>query len=265
MPYFIAMNPLFGQNIILSGQKRRATQKRLEIEQSIHKVYQEALHNKTAAIPLQEQQAWNKMFRTKHAAWWAENNQRKITESKASIAEQASRDAFLKDPNCKILEGVECAVFAKAMDHSFSRAWFRKGLLHRSDGPAIKTDLQEMWFLNGVVHRAEGRAICNHGETAYYQKGKIHNDDGPAQTLNRDGKLIYNYFIDSKLHRVDGPAVLEWNVAKRELMNQKWFLRGKLHRECGPAVIGEQVQFFLQGEELDYDEFLDKLCILEYS
>jgi hypothetical protein len=50
----------------------------------------------------------------------------------------------------------------------------------------------------------------------------------PKCTTSVDG--LREWYLDGKLHRVDGPA-LEWDDGTKE-----WWLNGKLHREDGPAI-----------------------------
>lgn len=45
-----------------------------------------------------------------------------------------------------------------------------------------------------------------------------------------DGLGVKRWFINGKLHRLDGPAV-EWNNGTK-----LWYINGKLHRENGPAI-----------------------------
>ena len=41
---------------------------------------------------------------------------------------------------------------------------------------------------------------------------------------------VKRWYLNSELHREDGPAV-EWNNGRKE-----WHINGQLHREDGPAV-----------------------------
>lgn len=62
--------------------------------------------------------------------------------------------------------------------------------------------------------------------TVYMQHGKPHCEDGPA-VVSKDRR---EYYIDGRLHRLDGPAVETTNGFKM------WFNKGMLHRTDGPAV-----------------------------
>jgi hypothetical protein len=55
-----------------------------------------------------------------------------------------------------------------------------------------------------------------------------------------------HWYLNGKLHRVDGPAV-EWSDGTKE-----WHLNGKLHREDGPAVE------YANGER---EWFVDGWCV----
>lgn len=80
--------------------------------------------------------------------------------------------------------------------------------------------------------------------------GKLHREDGPALIDNEGVKWYYN----GKLHRDDGPAQILtdgtqfWYRYGRKHRNggpatiyasggQRWLLNGKYHREDGPAII----------------------------
>jgi len=65
------------------------------------------------------------------------------------------------------------------------------------------------------------------GDKSWYLNDKLHRIDGPAYE-GADGSKIW--YHDNKLHRVDGPAV-DWADGSKE-----WWLDGKLHRTNGPAV-----------------------------
>ena len=52
--------------------------------------------------------------------------------------------------------------------------WFKDGLLHREDGPAIEfPDGCKYWIVNGAYHREDGPAIeFSNGERYYYLNGQ---------------------------------------------------------------------------------------------
>ena len=63
------------------------------------------------------------------------------------------------------------------------------------------------------------------GSKRWYLNDKLHRVDGPAKEWANGDKCWY---LNNKLHRKDGPAV--------EFANSKhWYLNGLLHREDGPA------------------------------
>ena len=50
------------------------------------------------------------------------------------------------------------------------------------------------------------------------------------------------WYLNNKLHREDGPAVIDGE-------RQVWYLNGKRHREDGPAYIDGDIQaWYLNGE-----------------
>jgi hypothetical protein len=60
--------------------------------------------------------------------------------------------------------------------------WYKYGLLHREDGPAIeKADGTKEWYLNGKLNRKNGAAIeYPNGVRTWYTNGKLNRRDGPA-------------------------------------------------------------------------------------
>jgi hypothetical protein len=67
------------------------------------------------------------------------------------------------------------------------------------------------------------------GSKAWYVDDKLHRLDGPAYE-GADGSK--QWYVDDKLHRLDGPAIEYADGSKR------WYVDGKRHRLDGPAVEG---------------------------
>lgn len=129
------------------------------------------------------------------------------------------------------------------------RQWFRKGKLHRYDGPAIirnidpnekclyddyhvvsetQKNIFEGWYDQGLLHRFGGPAVIYHdGKKEWYQHGKLHRLGEPAVIFPDGNELWYQH---GKLHRMDGPAVILDGT-------RLWYQRGQLHRFGGPASI----------------------------
>ena len=88
------------------------------------------------------------------------------------------------------------------------KEWYKNGLLHREDGPAVvKADGTKEWYLNGKFHRVDGPAIERvNGDREWYRHGQCHREDGPA-IEHADGEKAW--LINDGYHREDGPAI-EW-------------------------------------------------------
>lgn len=102
-----------------------------------------------------------------------------------------------------------------------SVSWYKDGLLHREDGPAIvdKRKGTQEWWLNGERHRLDGPALIFQNNHQYwFQFGKIHSDDGPA-IIRGDSK---EWWKNGFLHREDGPAIEDGRNGR------SWFLNGRL-------------------------------------
>ena len=88
------------------------------------------------------------------------------------------------------------------------------------------------------------------GTKSWYLDGKLHRIDGPAIEDANGSKYWY---LNGKLHRVDGPAVEYADGSKR------WYLNGKLHRIDGPAVenANGSKYWFLDGKQLTQAQWLE--------
>jgi hypothetical protein len=81
------------------------------------------------------------------------------------------------------------------------------------------------------------------GTQAWWLNDKLHREDGPA-IIRPDGNK--SWFLNGKRHMEDGPAYIDSNGT------QEWYLNGNLHREDGPAIIwpdGRQ-EWYLNGKEI---------------
>ena len=63
-----------------------------------------------------------------------------------------------------------------------ARYWYRNGLRHREDGPAVeRPNGTKFWFRNGLRHREDGPAVeYPDGSKYWYRNGQLHREDGPA-------------------------------------------------------------------------------------
>jgi hypothetical protein len=67
--------------------------------------------------------------------------------------------------------------------------WYKNGLLHREDGPAIA------YFREGEL-----------GEVIWFKQGKRHNTKQPNIFLLENGTSSITWYYENWLHREDGPA-----------------------------------------------------------
>ena len=62
-------------------------------------------------------------------------------------------------------------------------------LLHRLDGPAIKTSTGEDWYVDGKRHRVDGPAAdYTNGDKYWLMYGNLHRVDGPAIEYSNGSK-----------------------------------------------------------------------------
>lgn len=72
-----------------------------------------------------------------------------------------------------------------------------------------------------------GKIVNKLGTIKYYLNDKLHKKDGPAVIIPNGDKYWY---LNDLFHREDGPAI-EWNNGSKQ-----WYKNGKLHRINGSAV-----------------------------
>ena len=80
-----------------------------------------------------------------------------------------------------------------------SRFWYRNGLLHRDDGPAIEyANGDRYWYRNGKLHREDGPAMEHaDGSSEWFRNGERHRDDGPAvEHANGDRYWYWEDLVD---------------------------------------------------------------------
>lgn len=70
------------------------------------------------------------------------------------------------------------------------------------------------------------KIVDQNGTVKYYLDGRLHRMDGPALEYKNGRKEWYHH---GKMHREDGPAI-------ETVTYKAWFIDGKLHRVDGPAV-----------------------------
>jgi len=79
--------------------------------------------------------------------------------------------------------------------------WYRHGILHREDGPAIEyTDGKKSWWINGKLHREDGPAVeWGDGKIEWLLNGtsfKTKEEWFEALSENQKMKAIYSeHFI----------------------------------------------------------------------
>ena len=89
------------------------------------------------------------------------------------------------------------------------------------------------------------------GDKYWYLKSKLHREDGPAVEYANGDKFWY---LNGERHREDGPAI-DWADG-----DKYWYLKGKLHREDGPAIEWDDGDkfWYLNDEEVTEEEVMGK-------
>jgi hypothetical protein len=97
--------------------------------------------------------------------------------------------------------------------------YFRNGLRHRDNGPAVEFNKSKSWWCNG----------------------KLHREDGPA-VEHSDG--LKEWWIHGIRHRTDGPAIIWPNN------NEMWYLNGKEFPEEEHRRIVRQMKLKLLSDTM---------------
>jgi hypothetical protein len=119
-----------------------------------------------------------------------------------------------------------CYLNGEIVDDDGSRRWYKDGLLHREDGPAVELpNGDKEWCQFGQYHRVDGPAVERQsGYEAWYQFGLLHRANGPAVTFADYSAQWYRLGV---LHRLEGPAIddingkSEWYINGRRLTKEK--------------------------------------------
>ena len=126
--------------------------------------------------------------------------------------------------------------------------WYKNGVLHRSEGPAIETPEFKAWYKNGFIHRLFEPAVeRSNGSKEWYQNGELHRLDGPAVEFADGDK---QWWKNGLRHRLDGPAVVcasgekVWYKNGKKFKNKDTFFRSLNKKEKEIALFSED---FLNG------------------
>jgi len=125
-----------------------------------------------------------------------------------------------------------------------TKTWYRNGLLHREDGPAIEhPDGTKSWYLNSKCSsekevRALGKMKLSSTMTTDTQgnkawrnaEGQLHREDGPAFEFPDGTK---SWHRNGQYHREDGPAC-EYSSGTKS-----WYLNGKPSSEEEVRALGK--------------------------
>ncbi len=108
-------------------------------------------------------------------------------------------------------------------------------------------------------------------KTQYLKDGKLHRQDGPAMIeykKNSKYKSSEIYCINGTVHRDDGPAAIYYynSEVKHFLYIEIYYILGKPHNLKGPARIYydengnvEREQYFINGERIKFQKNIDNL------
>jgi len=70
--------------------------------------------------------------------------------------------------------------------------------------------------------------ILSNGDQQWFLNDRLHREDGPA-IIRSNGTVAW--YLNNRLHREDGPTAI-WSDG-----SQHWWLNGEKHRQDGPADI----------------------------
>ena len=100
------------------------------------------------------------------------------------------------------------------IDERGSNRWYKNGVLHREDGPAIIWyDGDQWWYKDGKLHREDGPAVIRpSGFMCWYKDDILHRDDGPA-VIHPDGGQ--EWYKEDKLYEPTAHDLMVWKMNER--------------------------------------------------
>jgi len=124
--------------------------------------------------------------------------------------------------------------------------YYKGRMIHRDDGPAeMQYNLcgelvSSVWYRNNVYHNSDGPACIKDMRTwksrEWWIDGKLHRENGPAIITKWPGGFSrIEYYIGGVRHRVDRPAIVE--KTRMGVSRLDWYTRGELHNDTSPAVL----------------------------
>jgi len=151
---------------------------------------------------------------------------------------------------------------AAVSDDDRCREYWKHGVLHREDGPAVSSpEGWQEWYLDGEYHREDGPAfVWPKTEERWYLHGRLHRgpdasgEIGPAW-IRADGTK--EWYQDGEQHRDPGPDGEELPAVVRPSGSCEYYRHGRRHREDGPAVITDNggEQYWLDDENYSEEEW----------
>jgi hypothetical protein len=67
------------------------------------------------------------------------------------------------------------------------------------------------------------------------KREETHRVDGPAIIWTNGQEFQEKWYINGKLHRLNGPALISYKNAI--IVLEYWFINGRFHRTSGPAIL----------------------------
>ena len=106
---------------------------------------------------------------------------------------------------------------------------------------------------NGMSIKEYTVKIYDDGTKRWFLNSNLHREDGPAVEFANGNKF---WFLNGELHREDGPAIEYVNG------DRSWYLNDNLHREDGPAIeyVNGDKFWYLNGIEYTEAKFKKKMA-----
>lgn len=146
------------------------------------------------------------------------------------------------------------------------------GIIHCATGPAVTITrdgsvICRKWYRNGVKHRDNGPAVVSNRKgrykRAWYANGAIHRKKLPARIIVRAHEYIKEWYTDGMLHRVGAPARIM--TTDGIIAERVWCCRGKIHNVGAPAIVRYSLhgnvkeEIWMENDQIHRD---DKYAIL---
>lgn len=143
--------------------------------------------------------------------------------------------------------------------------WYKNGLYHRLDGPAVigpDHEVYKVWYKDGRRHREDGPALVTDNCEKWYFNGLLHRDGGPAIFYYKTG--TYAWYKNGFRHRLDGPAS-HWGKKSLGGEGNEWWVDGQNIPVKTQKEFKQWLEVYKKTKALPRQDILDLESFKDYA